>query len=489
MTPSKHIRALVIITIFPVINDGFVIVALIIAIGMCITSWGCTYPYGVIFLPKRGGYNQEARNHLTSSIKTDTKNTYQGYRQWELPPDVKSKYPLGEKYNIANQLLYNPVLAFVRASIIIFILRLGGLRKHIRRSLLILFVVNFCLMIGIFFADLFQCSPVHYAWDYHAMDKAAQRAAGADANGMKDGKLIKGGKCIKRRNFFVSSASISIFLDFWLLYIPSAIVWGINMPRRQKAIVVGVMSIGVFVTGVSLARLIISDRRWHKPPAARTYDIDYTLSNIETNCAIWAAATPALKYLLSRLFPHFWAPSDTEPKSSELNNHPSDFASSGAIPGTPVAAQNALRTPSFVEPQTPTDPQSYRMAYLSSLPGRNTSEEEIRRFEHDTKVSGLFRAGPNYLPEGHLPQIHRTVTGSSMGSLQDQGSPSGSPLKSRQSLASSVSESRSRSRTPGGVEMGGERLEDGEGTEKEDGDGNGNEEEEGQEEKGKKRKK
>ncbi|KAK2796440.1 hypothetical protein FQN50_009551 [Emmonsiellopsis sp. PD_5] len=481
MTPSKHDRALAIITVFPVISgclvalrlfsrylsrnwgwdDAFVIVALIIAIGMCITSWGYT------------------------------RYTYQGYHEWELPPDAPSKYSLGEKYNIATQLQYNPILAFVRASIIIFILRLGGLRKHIIRSLLLLLVVNFCLMISIFFSDLFQCSPVHYAWDYIEMDKAAQQAAGADANGMKDGKLIKGGKCIEREHFFVSTASISIFLDFWLLYIPSAIVWGINMPRRQKLIVVGVMSIGVFVTGVSLARLIISDRRWHIPQAERTYDIDYTLSNIETNCAIWAAATPALKYLLSRLFPRFWAPSDTEPKSSELNNHPSDFASSaGAMSGSPVAAQSALRTPSFVQPS---DPQSYRMAYLSSLPGRNTSEEEIRRFEHDTKVSGLFRAGPNYLPEGHMPQIHRTVTSSSMQSLQDQRSPSAAPLKSRQSLVSSVSGSRSRSRTPGDVGMGGEGLEDGEGTEKEDGNGSGSgveeEEEEGQEEKGKKWKK
>lgn len=133
----------------------------------------------------------------------------------------------------------------MRASIITFILRLHGLRKFVIQSLRILFVINFCVGIAIFFADLFQCTPLQYAWDSEELDRKAQEAAGADENGMKNGKLIRGGGCIKGKAFFISMALLSIALDCWLLTIPSAIVWGINMPRRQKFMVVGVLSIGV----------------------------------------------------------------------------------------------------------------------------------------------------------------------------------------------------------------------------------------------------
>ncbi|EDN03793.1 predicted protein [Histoplasma mississippiense (nom. inval.)] len=268
MAPGRHVQALVMIIIFPAIS--LVLVSLRILSRFLSKNWGWDDVFVVIAM-----------------------YASQGFPPTYFPPDSFRFSVLGKQYNLANQLLYFPILTFVRASIITFILRLHGLRKFVIQSLRILFVINFCVGIAIFFADLFQCTPLRYAWDSEELDRKAQEAAGADENGMKNGKLIRGGGCIKGKAFFISMALLSIALDCCLLTIPSAIVWGINMPRRQKFMVVGVLSIGVVVTIFAIIRLILVSGNFDLPTLERAYDIEYTFSNIETNGAIWAAAVPA----------------------------------------------------------------------------------------------------------------------------------------------------------------------------------------------------
>ncbi len=174
-----------------------------------------------------------------------TKTTWQGYHVWDIPEQSIEEKTIGLKYNIANQLLYNPILAIVKASVIIFLFRLEDRRPVVLWNLRILFCVNIALMIAIFLADLFQCTPMHYFYDGPAMDLAAQKAAGADENGMKDGKLVKGGTCISQIHFFLISAAFTIITDIWLLCIPSIIVWRLQMNRTRKIAIIAVLSMGV----------------------------------------------------------------------------------------------------------------------------------------------------------------------------------------------------------------------------------------------------
>ncbi|KKZ68001.1 hypothetical protein EMCG_06343 [[Emmonsia] crescens] len=347
--------------------------------------------------------NRDVRDELGL---VDTKYTNQGFPPGYFKPETFRLSVVGEQYNLANQLLYYPILTFVRASIVIFILRLGGLRKYVVRSLRILFVINFCLVIAFFFADLFQCRPVRYAWDSDEMDRKAQEAAGADENGMKDGKLIKGGKCIGGKQFFVSLAALSIFLDLWLLSIPSAIVWGINMPRRQKCMVVGVLSIGVVVTVFSIARVIVAADNFDLSYLERTHNIEYTLSNIETNCAIWAAAIPALKSLIARISPRWWQTA-TKP-SSPYPNTPNLPHASGFHSPIPPLVGSGKGSQYFPRAASNSDPQPYPLGALSPSRRIDHSEVELRRFEYDPRVSSLFRTGKNCIPEDHSSE--RTIS-------------------------------------------------------------------------------
>ncbi|OAX78739.1 hypothetical protein ACJ72_06949, partial [Emergomyces africanus] len=300
----------------------------------------------------------------------DTIYTKQGYPAEYFPPGP-IPYPIeGKRYNLANQLLYFPILTFVRASIIAFILSLSGLRKFVVLTLRILFVVNMCAGIAVFLAALFQCRPVHYAWDTEEMDRNARQAAGADENGMKDGQLVKGGTCHPYRSFFLTMALITILLDAWLLSVPSFIVWGINMPKRQKCMVVMVLSIGAVVTAFSIVRTVIVVENFSKSERQQVSDTKYTYANIETNCAIWAATVPALKSLIARVFPRCHQTSTPPP---------------GSWKGSQAASSN--------------DPQSHPLDSLAPPRRSDDSEAELRRFEYDPKVSGLFRGGQNYIPE------------------------------------------------------------------------------------------
>ncbi|KAL2383616.1 hypothetical protein RJZ90_002555 [Blastomyces dermatitidis] len=184
-------------------------------------------------------------------------------------------------------------------------------------------------------------------------------------------------------------ALITIILDAWLLSIPSAIVWGINMTRRQKFMVVIVLSIGAVVTAFSIVRAVIVVENFSKTPREQIYDTKYTYANIETNCAIWSAATPALKSLIARLFPRWWETRRTPyPTSSNQLPHASSLQTSttplaGSWKGSQVASSN--------------DPQSHPLDSLPPLRRSDDSEAELRRFEYDTKVSTLFRTGQNYI--------------------------------------------------------------------------------------------
>lgn len=151
---------------------------------------------------------------------------------------------LAQKYNLANQLLYNPTLSFVKMSIAFLLLRIGEAKAIVRRALWFSLALNMGLAVAIFFADAFQCSPVRYVYAYPAMDLAAQQAAGADSKGQVNGITITGGTCIGQINFFLISAGLAVMTDLIILAIPTVIVWDLKMSRKRKIGAAAILSVG-----------------------------------------------------------------------------------------------------------------------------------------------------------------------------------------------------------------------------------------------------
>ncbi|KAL5601502.1 hypothetical protein BROUX41_002520 [Berkeleyomyces rouxiae] len=212
---------------------------------------------------------------------------YFGVHIWNVPID--SDMPDAWMWNFIVQIMYNPILAVVKTSVLLFLMRLGGQKPAIRWSIHALNAFNIMLGIGTFVTVIFQCSPIDFYWE-------------------KEGKNPPSGSCIDMGAFYVSTAALTILTDILVLALPLWIFMGLKMAFKLKVALVGVFSLGGVVTIVSILRLVqIYDFSYGTPSADPTYDIRFIYSAVETNLAIIAASAPAIRGLISKWFPGFFS--------------------------------------------------------------------------------------------------------------------------------------------------------------------------------------
>lgn len=125
-------------------------------------------------------------------------------------------------WSYAVQILYNPILALVKSSVLIFLTRLFGQKDWVRRSLLWLNIANISQMVAVFFAILLQCSPVAFNWD----------------------PTIRGGYCVDRRVLYVSTAVFNIVTDCLILGLPLWVFSSLRIPKRAKIALLVVFTLG-----------------------------------------------------------------------------------------------------------------------------------------------------------------------------------------------------------------------------------------------------
>lgn len=120
------------------------------------------------------------------------------------------------------QILYNPILALVKSSVLIFLSRLFGQKDWIRRFLLWLNVANISQMVAVFFAITLQCLPIAFNWD----------------------PTIRGGRCVDRRVLFISTAVFNIVTDLLILGLPLWVFSSLKIPKRTKIALLFVFLLG-----------------------------------------------------------------------------------------------------------------------------------------------------------------------------------------------------------------------------------------------------
>lgn len=125
-------------------------------------------------------------------------------------------------WNFAVQVLYNPILALVKTSVLLFMLRLGGQKPGVRWTIHALNVFNIMLMIAIFLVVLFQCDPIAYNWD----------------------PTIPGGKCIQQGTFYLATAALTLFTDLLVLGLPFWIFLDLKMALKLKIALLFVFLLG-----------------------------------------------------------------------------------------------------------------------------------------------------------------------------------------------------------------------------------------------------
>ncbi|WQF86857.1 hypothetical protein CDEST_11871 [Colletotrichum destructivum] len=228
----------------------------------------------------------------------DLKLMYFGYRAVDVP-ETFDPAPAMWWFFMA-QMFYNPVLAFVRASILVFLLRLGGQKPGVRWAIHGLNTVNAAMAIAIFLVALLQCLPIEANWD--PVVKASAR-------------------CVDN-SFHVSISCLNVLMDVLVLLLPFWIFLGLKMPVGAKIAVICVFLVGVVVTVVAIIRLVAIYRLFYVPPDPNKdpfHDIGVVYNTVEVNLAIISSSAPALRPMFRKWWPKlFGAIGSGKTGSSEL---------------------------------------------------------------------------------------------------------------------------------------------------------------------------
>lgn len=212
------------------------------------------------------------------------KTNFVGIHAWNVPADYDVIQ--ANIWNFSVQVLYNPILALVKTSMLLFLLKLGSQKPGVRWCIYVLNTFNLSLMVAIFLVVIFQCKPIAYNWD----------------------TSIEGGSCIEQGTFYVATAALTIFTDVLTLAIPFWIFLDLKMPLRVKVVLIFVFLLGAIVTVVGIVRLWYIYTAFFKPPSADpTYSLGFCTSGIETNLAIICASAPSLRGLIRSWFPRFFS--------------------------------------------------------------------------------------------------------------------------------------------------------------------------------------
>lgn len=136
----------------------------------------------------------------------------------------------------AFEIVYSVTLASIKASILFLYLRIfGSITETFRQILWGTQIFNVAVCITFVIVNLNQCKPLSYFW------------YGWDGR--------HPGYCIDLSAMALSHAALNIAIDVWMLVLPATQIYRLNLQKRQKAGIMSMFGVGIFITIVSAVRL------------------------------------------------------------------------------------------------------------------------------------------------------------------------------------------------------------------------------------------
>ena len=135
-----------------------------------------------------------------------------------LPPTALTTYL---KIAYVEQLMYTTGMSLIKYSILLFYGRIFPLRTY-HIQLWVIAVIVAAWQIATTLTYMFQCIPIHKAWDY----------------------MDSGGSCLNLNMQLLSNAIPNIVTDLLILGTPQVLVWKLQLPRIQRIALVGVFLSG-----------------------------------------------------------------------------------------------------------------------------------------------------------------------------------------------------------------------------------------------------
>lgn len=150
---------------------------------------------------------------------------FQGIHEYDIPRNLGVTYGLMWVYIM--QVIYNPILALVKSSILLFLLRLGaGLDPFVLWTIHGVNAWNIGQGIATFLVVVFQCTPPAYYWL------------------QSDPTSTVRGTCIQEGYFYVITAGLSIFTDIIVLALPIRIFSRLQLKLKLRVALIGLFCLG-----------------------------------------------------------------------------------------------------------------------------------------------------------------------------------------------------------------------------------------------------
>jgi hypothetical protein len=244
-----------------------------------------------------------------------------GFHIWDITERSTDDQVYSLKLAMAMQLLYTPILCLVKASIIVFLLRLGDQRRVIRYPLKALFAFNLGQMIAVLISTLTQCHPIHMFWDHPRTDRAV------------DGGILNSDyKCFDAEAFAMTNGGIAILTDILILIIPIVMVWPLRLNWRKKLAIGSVLSLGWIVVAVALVRLKSFHDLYNVVNPDPTYALGVTTSSVEVNVAVTLCCGPAVNSMINRFAPRIFATRNKSRETADIVDDPYDYEIPARLP-------------------------------------------------------------------------------------------------------------------------------------------------------------
>ncbi|KAH5057440.1 hypothetical protein HBH96_109480 [Parastagonospora nodorum] len=208
-------------------------------------------------------------------------SSFYGYHVWNIPEGAIDPI-LMMKWNYANSIIYNPILALVKLSFILTLIKLRSPKIWINYCLWAMLCLNACFAVGAPLACIMQCNPIAKYWDRRII-----------------------GSCVHAGAYTVSTSSIVLATDVLILVMPSWMLHDLSMPLGRKLMVIVFLSFGIAVTVVGAVRTSVLVKKFVIQEVVEdpTYGMSYTLSNVESALAILGTCGPTVKNLLGLCIP------------------------------------------------------------------------------------------------------------------------------------------------------------------------------------------
>ncbi|KAE8136774.1 hypothetical protein BDV38DRAFT_283712 [Aspergillus pseudotamarii] len=178
-----------------------------------------------------------------------------------------------------SSLIYPASQGFTKISLCWFYIRLG----HVSLTRACYFMIGLVVAQTIAFvlAAAFHCPPSN--WSHNPI------------------YLLSCAKGIKA--FTLATGALNILTDVLTFALPIPVLLKLQMPLKQKAYVIFILSLGLIACVASIVRLVYSTNLMQFPPDIVSVAGTFYWTSIEMNVAIVASSIPSFKAIASRYLP------------------------------------------------------------------------------------------------------------------------------------------------------------------------------------------